>query len=311
MRLNAGSVGRILQHFNSGEKFCCIASDNWKDLEKDLEVNGWGFIDMVGQWTDNTGKVWKERSYFVPDMLLEEAIQMGRLHHQLTIIWGENAKWYLYDMKGLVEARGDDFDVISVNDGMAQDFSLVPKQPERGFAFAASKLTEFLLGPLSAALTPPDGMVMALGESEYYVTMTLFPKSMKITDFNVNNEIGHIQCCKADGYYFVNSAFAPHGYGAWLYLAIIQYITNKYGLPVASDDRGATRDAATAVWDRLYADSGTYVKRVEVRDVHFVYNVGSGNWGYMMTTPNHVDYEKYVDPKLSRLLEDYLRDHQG
>lgn len=117
-----------------------LTSNDTKALEKQLEYLGYGFIDLLGQWQDDTGKVWRERSYFIPNMPLEEGLRLGLEHNQIAIIYGEHVKWYLYDVATRrITARGITFDVLNTYEDKASDYSVVPKQPERGFAFAASK----------------------------------------------------------------------------------------------------------------------------------------------------------------------------
>jgi len=138
MNLNASSMGRVYQHFESEEPFCVLTSDNTDVLEQELEEDGYGFIDLIGVWTDSTGKTWEERSYFIPNMGLQEGLRIGKEHNQLAIIYGNKGQWWLYSIDGTIISKGVNFDVLNIITDKATDYSKLPKQPERAFAFAAA-----------------------------------------------------------------------------------------------------------------------------------------------------------------------------
>ncbi len=143
-------LGRILRHFRERD-FGIVSAfrkglpeeenlERQFRLSRDVRAKGLGYIPIVGRWEGVP-----ERSLFVPDMVREEALELGRRYEQDAVIWGSKGEAELLDPRtGEVVLAFRRLRVLDV-DRAFDDYSamrLVKGRPVRPFRLEPSERDE-------------------------------------------------------------------------------------------------------------------------------------------------------------------------
>lgn len=150
------SISRIWQHITNGKNFAVISAflgdddeldmESHKQLAKDIRQLGLGYIPLDSGYSYKDterghDKIKNEKSYFIPNISKEDALQLGEKYGQETILWKDQDEFVMIRPDGGVEMtfKKDESDSLTFDkDVLKMAFSslLRANKSQKGKKFA-------------------------------------------------------------------------------------------------------------------------------------------------------------------------------
>lgn len=159
--INESSLSRIWKHIIGDNTFGILSAffvskdkeeneSNHLSLKKDVRGLGYGFIEMKGGYTYETGEITEEKSLFIPKISKNEITKLAKKYNQESFIFKNEEGFYLINTKtGKTELNFDKSSnkMLRMSSDEVKDlFSQLMKGSHRGkkFAFSVKEDSFFL-----------------------------------------------------------------------------------------------------------------------------------------------------------------------
>lgn len=102
--LTEASLSRVWQHLGEGRSWGLVSSyrphlskeenqQRVEELKSDLKKERLGYFPLKGMWKDkDSGEVYSEPSFFVPEISRDQIVKLGRKYDQDAVLYGESDK---------------------------------------------------------------------------------------------------------------------------------------------------------------------------------------------------------------------------